>query len=240
MAKSEGKSGGAPSPPFSRGEARQLREAWRAGHPLHCPRCALPLSPTVVPPRSDVAYVRRRTLLLCEGCGGSLALEDRERASPKGAGKEGTKPLVGWREWVRIEPGTQALKAKVDTGARTSALHAMDLTPMEGPSGAPWLRFTVYPLQRTARKAFALEAPLVDHRSIRSSSGSSEERPVVLLELSVGGLRFPAEVTLTRRDQMGFRMLLGRTALQGRFCVDPSASFLQGDPLKPGLSESAP
>jgi len=230
MAKSEGKSGRGDSPPLSRDESRTLREAWRTGSPLLCPRCALPMSPTAVPPRSDVSYVRRRTLLVCQGCGSSMAVEARERAPL----------LLGWREWVWGRPGEQPVKAKVDTGARTSALHAMDLTPMEGPGGAPWLRFTVFPLQRSAKGAFTVEAALVDRRSIRSSSGSSEERPVVQLELSVGGLRFPAEVTLTRRDQMGFRMLLGRTALHGRFRVDPSASFLQGNPNKRGSSESAP
>lgn len=124
-----------------------------------------------------------------------------------------------------------SLKVKVDTGARTSALHAEDVESLRR-EGAHWLRFTVLPRQRTRTGAFQVEVPQVDERRIRSSSGSSEERPVVRLRLTLGATDFSTEVTLTRRDQMGFRMLLGRTALRNRFLVHPADSYLQGTPTE--------
>lgn len=135
--------------------------------------------------------------------------------------------MIGWREWVHITDGdTPPIKAKVDTGARTSALHAVAIRP-DGPG---WLRFLVHPHQRTLGDAVEIRAPLVDHREVRSSTGVAEPRPTVRLQLQMGPTLWSAEVTLTRRDRMGFRMLLGRTALRGRFIVDPAASFLQGRP----------
>lgn len=135
---------------------------------------------------------------------------------------------MGWREWVRL-PGhpDRPIKVKVDTGARSSALHAEELEPFER-DGQRYLRFTIFPEQRTRRDPIRMEAPLLDRRTVRSSSGEEEERPVVELDLELGGTRFPVEVTLTRRDRMGFRMLLGRTAVRGQFLVDPSRSYVQG------------
>lgn len=135
-------------------------------------------------------------------------------------------PVIGWREWVALPGlGIARIKAKVDTGARSSALHAVDQEPIER-DGERWMRFTVHPLQRSHEGAVRAEAPLVDRRKVRSSSGRAELRPVVRVEVEVGGLRYPVELTLTRRDQMGFRMLLGRTALRRRFLVNPGRSFL--------------
>jgi len=122
--------------------------------------------------------------------------------------------------------GVGRIKAKVDTGARSSALHAVDQEVVER-SGETWVRFTILPFQRSHQGEVRVEAPLVDRRSVRSSSGRAEMRPVVKVEVGVGELRFPVEMTLTRRDQMGFRMLLGRTALRRRFLVDPGRSYLQ-------------
>jgi len=122
--------------------------------------------------------------------------------------------------------GIARIKAKVDTGARSSALHALDLETVER-KGVTWIRFSVLPVQRSSRGLVRAEAPLVDRRSVRSSSGRSERRPVVEVGVELGGQRFPVEMTLTRRDQMGFRMLLGRTALRRRFLVDPGRSFQQ-------------
>jgi hypothetical protein len=136
-------------------------------------------------------------------------------------------PVVGWREWVALPGlGIGRIKAKVDTGARSSALHALDLEMVERDDGI-WVRFTVLPLQRSHRGEVGVEAPLLDRRSVRSSSGRAEMRPVIEVDVEIGGLRFPVEMTLTRRDQMGFRMLLGRTAVRRRFLVDPGRSYLQ-------------
>lgn len=133
-------------------------------------------------------------------------------------------PIVGWREWVRLVGfELPPIKAKIDTGARSSALHATDIEEL--PSGQ--VRFVIHPHQRRPDQASRLTAPLLDRRQVRSSSGEAQLRPVVRLEVELGGQRWPVEVTLARRDRMGFRMLLGRTALRGRFLVDPSRSFIQ-------------
>jgi hypothetical protein len=138
-------------------------------------------------------------------------------------------PVVGWREWVALPAlGIGRIKAKVDTGARSSALHAMDVELVERKGGS-WVRFTVLPIQRSHQGEVRVEAPMLDRRSVRSSSGRSEMRPVIQVDVEIGGRRFPVEMTLTRRDQMGFRMLLGRTALRRRFLVDPGRSYLQKD-----------
>lgn len=144
--------------------------------------------------------------------------------------------VVGWREWIRLEGHdgvvhSPRIKVKVDTGARSSALHvrSMEAVTLEG---IDHLRFVVEPLQRSPKQAFEMIAPLKDHRSVRSSSGEARVRPVVLLTLHLGPTSFVAEVTLTRRDRMSFRMLLGRTALRNRFLVDPTRSWLQSSPSR--------
>jgi hypothetical protein len=138
--------------------------------------------------------------------------------------------MLGWREWVSLPQwGVPAIKAKVDTGARTSALHAFDLETFER-DDEPWVRFTVHPWQRSAADEIAVETRQVDRRQVTSSSGAGDVRPVVLARVDIGGTELPIEVTLTRRDEMGFRMLLGRQALRGRFSVDPARSYLTGRP----------
>jgi hypothetical protein len=214
-----------------------------------CPSCHLPLDPQAVPPRGNVAYVRDRVLLICRGCLRTAAVEIRERgqapARPK-TGEARDLPRVGWREWVRIAGvDLPAIKAKIDTGARTSALHAealefFEITPDAGGAPVPMVRFLVLPAQRSREGTRQVEAPLVEHRGVRSSSGRQERRPVVQLTLQMGSIAIPAEVTLTRRDLMGFRMLVGRTALRGRFLVDPGASFVQPLPDSPPKSSSPP
>jgi hypothetical protein len=116
---------------------------------------------------------------------------------------------------------------KVDTGARTSALHAFDVERFER-EGAPWVRFVIHPLQRDVEIEQLGEAPLLDERWVRSSSGKQTRRPVILTTMVLGPHRWPAEVTLVRRDLMGFRMLLGRQAVRRRFWVDPGASYRFG------------
>jgi len=139
------------------------------------------------------------------------------------------RPLIGWREWVHLPDleGTW-VKAKVDTGARTSAIHATRLEPFTGYDGRDWLRFTLHPTQHGHRHAVRVAAPVVDRRVVRSSSGEEEVRPVVVTRLTLLGHTWPVEVTLTRRDRMGFRMLLGRAAVRRHYFIDPGRSYLGG------------
>ncbi len=141
--------------------------------------------------------------------------------------------VVGWREWVTLpDLGVPWIKAKLDTGARTSAIHAHHLRIVEEEDGADWAEFEVHPWQRSSIDAVACRAPLVDRRTVRSSTGHEDQRPVVLLTLELAGRARPVEVTLTRRDEMGFRMLVGRQALRPIYLVDPGRSYLGGRPPK--------
>jgi hypothetical protein len=140
-------------------------------------------------------------------------------------GKAPEPTTIGWREWVRLpELGDVLVKAKVDTGARTSTLHAYDIEEITR-EGEPWLRFSFHPNQRDELTEVSTEAPLIDRRSVTPSSGTSELRYVVSTIAVVDGTSIPIELTLTRRDEMGFRMLLGRSAMRGRFIVDPRRSY---------------
>ncbi|MFV0316394.1 MAG: ATP-dependent zinc protease [Microthrixaceae bacterium] len=142
------------------------------------------------------------------------------------------KGVVGWREWVRIpEFSDVAVKAKVDTGARTSALHAFGLE-LERDGSVITACFEFHPLQRSSRESTRVRAEVIGFRQVRSSNGRSETRPLVRTPIEVGGVAWPADITLTSRDTMGFRMLLGRAAIARRFLVDPGRSYLQNpDPL---------
>ena len=137
-------------------------------------------------------------------------------------------PAIGWREWLALpELGIAAIKAKVDTGARSSALHAFDLETFER-MGKPMIRFKVHPLQRNAQYTVSSEAELLELRSVRSSGGHESFRAVILTVAELLGQRWPIELTLANRDMMGFRMLLGRQAVRQRFVVDPGKSYLGG------------
>lgn len=145
--------------------------------------------------------------------------------------------VIGWREWAALpDLRVDAIKVKVDTGARTSALHAFDLEVVER-EGEPWVQFCVHPFQRDDDQVVAASAPLLEERQVRSSNGQMEERPVILTDVGLGDQRWAIELTLTRRDEMGFRMLLGREAVRGRFVVDPGRSYLTGTP--PGRRRAA-
>jgi len=138
--------------------------------------------------------------------------------------------LTGWREWVSLpELGVSHIKAKIDTGAQTSALHAEDIEPFTR-EGAPWVRFTVHPWQHNDLDPVRIEAPVHDRRVVRSSSGHAQERFVVLSDVELSGRRITAEFTLTSRHEMVFRMLIGREALRQGFLVDPASSYLGGKP----------
>lgn len=138
----------------------------------------------------------------------------------------GSRTTVGWREWVRFPSlGIDAIKAKVDTGARTSCLHAFEVTPFER-DGRPFVAFAIHPRQHDETTVLRCEAPVVDRRRVRDSGGHAEQRYVIEVAVELGPHRFDAEVTLTSRDDMLFRCLLGRTALRRRFLVDPGRSYL--------------
>ncbi len=139
---------------------------------------------------------------------------------------------IGWREWVGLPAlDTQWIKAKIDTGARSSSLHAFDVETTER-DGAQWARFSVHPWQRSDADAVWVEAEIVEWRSVRSSSGQSDKRPVIRTGLRIGDDVHDVDVTLARRDEMGFRMLVGREALRRRFLVDPGRSYLTGKPAR--------
>ena len=138
--------------------------------------------------------------------------------------------VVGWREWVQIpQVDVPWIKAKIDTGAKTSAIHAFDLRSFDR-DGRDWVSFAVHPWQATAQDEVAVELPVHDSRSVRSSSGHEEQRYVVRLPVVLGGREVPVEVTLTDRDEMGFRMLIGREALVQGYVVDPARSYTGGRP----------
>ncbi|MRG59763.1 hypothetical protein GE115_07765 [Agromyces sp. CFH 90414] len=136
--------------------------------------------------------------------------------------------IAGWREWASLPAiGVPWIKVKVDTGARTSALHAFDVEEFER-DGEAWVRFGVQPWQNSDEDAVVVESRVHDRRHVRSSSGHVDERIVVLMDVVLLGRELTVEVTLSNRDEMGFRMLVGREALRGVFLVDPGESFLGG------------
>lgn len=135
------------------------------------------------------------------------------------------RPIVGWREWVALPGlGVPAIKAKIDTGAKTSAIHAWDVHHFKK-DGVEHVRFNLHPEQRNDTDEIACECPLLDTRVITSSNGMKQRRFVIAVDLEMGDMTYPIELTLTNRDTMGFRMLIGRQALNGRWLVDPALSF---------------
>lgn len=135
-------------------------------------------------------------------------------------------PIIGWRERLALpDLGIAEVKAKIDTGARSSALHAFDVETFAH-EGKPMVRFKVHPYQRDTRRTVIAEAELLDQRLVRNSGGQTQLRPVIQTVVELDGYTFPIELTLTNRDMMGFRMLLGRQAVRKRFLVDAGRSFL--------------
>jgi len=133
----------------------------------------------------------------------------------------------GWEEWIALpDLGLPALKAKVDTGARTSALHAHDIE-IFGPAAKPKVRFNVHPIAGREDISITCSAPLVDRREVTSSNGESEQRFVISTQLDVGGQSWPIEVTLTNRAGMNSRMLLGRQALGDHITISATERKMQ-------------
>lgn len=144
-------------------------------------------------------------------------------------------PVIGWREYVGLpDLGGALVRAKIDTGARTAALHAFGLELFEK-NGKEYARFAIHPDHRSPGPAVIVETPVLGHRLVRNPGGRSEERPIIKTRLTIGRYRITAEINLTRRDNMGMPMLLGRQTVRRRFLVDPGRSYLIGQ--APELSE---
>lgn len=139
---------------------------------------------------------------------------------------------VGWREWVALpELGIPAIKTKVDTGARTSALHTFAIETFQE-NGKMKVRFGIHPLQRRKDVELFCIADVVDRRLVSDSGGHRGLRYVIQTSLTIGHMKWTIEMTLTQRDNMVFRMLLGRTAIRNRLIVDPGKSYLTGREFK--------
>jgi len=141
---------------------------------------------------------------------------------------EQKKNIIGWREWLALpDLSIPAIKAKVDTGARTSALHTFGLEPIEK-DGTLKIKFGVHPLQRRKDIEVFCLADVVDQRRVTSSDGQSEKRYIIRTAVALGALFWPIELSLTNRKSMRFRMLLGRAAISGPLLVNPAKSYLIG------------
>lgn len=142
------------------------------------------------------------------------------------------KKIAGWREWVSLPSlGISQIKAKMDTGARTSSLHASDLQSVKK-NGKLWVKFKVYPFQKNKKIVRQCSAQVIDHRWVKSSNGHREKRYVIHTDIKIGDEQWPIELTLTNRDEMGFRMLLGRTAMKKQLIIDSSRSYCIGKRIK--------
>ncbi|KAF2340555.1 30S ribosomal protein S6--L-glutamate ligase [Flavobacterium tistrianum] len=147
------------------------------------------------------------------------------------------KVILGSEEWCSFpELGIPTIKARVDSGAKTSAMHALNIAPFIK-NDANWVKFDINPIQNNIKTIIHCEAPLVDKRIVKSSSGFREHRYVIQTSLKIGDAKWPIEMTLTNRDSMGFRMLLGREAMSGRVLVDPEQKYLLGQPTAESLKE---
>lgn len=142
------------------------------------------------------------------------------------------KVVVGWREWVGLpQAGVEWMKAKIDTGARSSSIHAFDLEAYLR-DGADWVRFSIHPWQRSDDDVAEVSLPVLDTREVRSSNGQVEKRYAVAMDVTLAGRTITTVMTLSNRDEMGFRMLVGREALERGFLVDSSLSYAGGRPKR--------
>ncbi|MFK7768404.1 MAG: ATP-dependent zinc protease [Mariniblastus sp.] len=141
-------------------------------------------------------------------------------------------PMIGWREWVKLpELGVNWIKVKVDTGARSSAIHAFDLEEFNK-GNDKWVRFKVFTAQRSEKKVVETEAKILEYRSVRNSGGIAEMRPVIITTMKLLDMDWEIELTLANRDGMGFRMLLGRQAVRRNLVIDPGGSYYSRKPKR--------
>ncbi len=153
------------------------------------------------------------------------ASKDQKRGRKK---KLMARPMIGWREWAAFpELGVDRVNAKIDTGAKTSAIHAFRPKVIDTSDGEV-VEFYLHPRRRHKEPEIFCRLPLIDKRVVRSSNGQAEERLVVKTPVRIGEDTWPIELTLTNRDAMGFRLLIGRDALVKRFLIQPEASYLLG------------
>lgn len=139
--------------------------------------------------------------------------------------------IIGWREWVSLpDLGLVAIKGKIDTGAKTSSLHAFDIELHEKGTKT-YVHFKVHPLQQDFRVVIECKALLIDRRVVTDSGGHKEERYVIRTYMVISGIKKKIELTLTNRETMKYRMLIGRAALK-QFYIDPTQSYLSGKTLK--------
>ncbi len=147
--------------------------------------------------------------------------------------KKKTQPaaIIGWKEWIRLpELDIPAVKAKIDTGARTSSMHTFSLEEFEA-NGRRMVRFGIHPLQRRRDIERFCEAPVLEERRVKNSGGHIERRYVIQTTAVIGDISWPIHITLTNRDPMLFRMLLGRKAVENRFLINPGRAYLTGRSL---------
>ncbi len=138
------------------------------------------------------------------------------------------KKIIGNQEWCAFpELGIPAIKARIDSGAKTSSIHAFNISAYVK-NDIDWVSFEVHPVKRNDEILIRCECPIVDIRDVKSSSGTSETRYVISTPMSLGGSVWDAELTLSDRDAMGYRMLLGREAMNGRLVIDPSMKCVLG------------
>lgn len=143
-----------------------------------------------------------------------------------------TLPIAGWSETGSLpELGVNSIRIKLDTGANTSALHAFNIVEVVR-EGMPWVDFEIHPLQRNDTYIIKCSAPVADRRYVTSSNGHKEKRFVIFSRFRLGEIEWPIEITLANRDEMNFRMLLGRSAMENRLLVDPHRTHLLSRPLR--------
>lgn len=151
----------------------------------------------------------------------------------------GGRMVLGWREWLALPTlDISAIKAKIDSGARSSALHVEAIEEFRR-DNADWVRFQLNPLTRSSKRVRWIETPLSERRKVTDSGGNVSVRPFIKTEVRIGPISFEIEMNLTNRRAMLFPMLLGRTAMSGRIVIDPQRSFALGKPKKSGKETSA-
>lgn len=139
-----------------------------------------------------------------------------------------TLPIIGWREWLELPAlGIPGVKAKIDTGARSSALHTSSFE-IEDREGVPWVQFVIHPLTRSNDVELSCESPILEFRDVKDSGGHIEHRPFIRTKAKLGDYEWDIDLSLTNREGMKFRMLLGREAVASDFIIDPSTSYLIG------------